>query len=202
MKLEEMSKSNRILIAVLLPLVVIALFTSLYFLNALDDIKKLQNEEKALKEEIEKAQKLASRYEELKALNEQLKRKMEILTQLLPKESEISGVLKKVSEIGLQRGLTVTLWRPQNKNVHPSNEIYEIPVEVGIKGKYHVFGNFFSDISGIERVVNLKKIDLKKGEREPTLLNVHLIAVTYSIIPEEEKQKLKAQKQPQKKDQK
>lgn len=202
MKLEEMSKRNRILISILLPLVIIALFISLYFLNALDDIKKLQNEERALKEEIEKAQKLAARYEELKALNEQLKRKMEILTQLLPKESEISGVLKKVSEIGLQRGLTVTLWRPQNKNVHPSNEIYEIPVEVGIKGKYHVFGNFFSDISGIERVVNLKKIDLKKGEKEPTLLNVHLIAVTYSIIPEEEKQKLKAQKQPQKKDQK
>lgn len=194
MRWEEISKTNRVAISVLLPLVIIALFVSLYFLNALEDTKKLQNEQKALKEEIEKAEKIAARYEELIALNEKLKRKMEVLTQLLPKESEVSGVLKKISEIGLQRGLTVTLWRPQNKNVHPSNEIYEIPVEVGMIGKYHVFGNFFSDISGIERVVNLKKINLKKGEKEPTFLTVHLIAVTYSIIPEEEKIKLKGQK--------
>lgn len=201
MRWEEISKTNRVALSILLPLVILALFVSLYFLNALEDMKKLKNEAKALQEEIDKAQKIASRYEELKALNEQLKRKMEVLSQLLPKESEVSGILKKVSEIGLQRGLTVTLWRPQNKNVHHSNEIYEIPVEVGMKGKYHVFGNFFSDVSGIERVVNLKKIELKKGEKEPTSLSVSLIAVTYSIIPEEEKQKLKGQKQEQKKEQ-
>lgn len=194
MKWEEISKTNRIAISVLLPLIIIALFVSLYFLNALEDIKKLKNEQKVLKEDMEKAEKIAAKYEELKALNEQLKMKMEVFTQFLPKESEVSGVLKKVSEIGLQRGLTVTLWRPQNKNVHPSNEIYEIPVEVGMRGKYHVFGNFFSDISGIERVVNLKKIDFKKGEKDPAFLTVNLIAVTYSIIPEEEKEKLKGKK--------
>lgn len=194
MRWEEISKTNRILLSVLLPLVIIVLFVSLYFLDSIENIKKLQKEEKILKEEIEKAKKIAERYAELKALNEQLKRKMEVLTQLLPKESEVSGVLKRVSEIGLQRGLTITLWRPQNKVVHPSNEIYEIPVEVGMRGKYHVIGNLFSDISGIERVINLKKIELKRGDKEPTLLNVHLTTVTYSIIPEEEKQKLKGQK--------
>lgn len=194
MRWEEISKSNRVALSILFPLAIVALFVSLYFLNALEDIKRLQNERKALKEDIEKAEKIAARYEELKALNEKLTKKMEALTLLLPKESEVSGVLRKISEIGLQRGLTVTLWRPQNKNIHPSNEIYEIPVEVGMIGKYHVFGKFFSDISGIDRVVNLKKINFKKGEKEPTLLTVHMIAVTYSLIPEEEKSKLKVQK--------
>lgn len=195
MNWDELSKTKKILISILLPIVVLVLFYSVYFLPTNEDIQKLKNENRAIKEEIEKAEKIAARHSELKALNEQLMRRMEILTQLLPKESEVSDILKKVSEIGLQRGLTVTLWRPKEKTVHSSKEIYEIPVEVGMRGKYHVFGNFFSDVSGIERLVNLKKIEFKKGDKEPTLLNVNLIAVTYSIIPDEEKQKIKSQKQ-------
>lgn len=195
MNWDELSKTKKILVSILLPIVVLVLFYSVYFLPTNEDIQKLKNENRAIKEEIEKAEKIAARHSELKALNEQLMRRMETLTQLLPKESEVSDILKKVSEIGLQRGLTVTLWRPKEKTVHSSKEIYEIPVEVGMRGKYHVFGNFFSDVSGIERLVNLKKIEFKKGDKEPTLLNVNLIAVTYSIIPDEEKQKIKSQKQ-------
>lgn len=194
MRWDELTTTKKIIISMLLPILILVLFYSLYFSSAFENIKKLQKENIAIKEEIERAQKIAARHEELKALNEQLKKKMEVLTQLLPKESEVSGILKKVSEIGLQRGLTVTLWRPKDKSVHFSKEIYEIPVEVGMRGKYHVFGNFFSDVSEIERIVNLKKIELKRGDKEPTLLNVSLVAVTYSVIPEEEKEKLKSQK--------
>ena len=194
MRWEEISLSKRIALSMLLPIVIFVLFTSLYLLNALEEMMKLKYEEKAIKDEIIKAEKTAARFEELRELNEQLKKKIEILSQLLPTESEVSGVLKKVSEFGLQKGLTVTLWRPQSKNLHPTNEIYEIPVEVVMKGKYHVFGKFFSDITKIERVINLKKIELKRGDKEPTLLFAHLVAVTYSLIPEEEKEKLKGQK--------
>ena len=194
MRWEEISLSKRIALSMLLPIVIFVLFTSLYLLNALEEMMKLKNEEKAIKDEIIKAEKTAARFEELRELNEQLKKKIEILSQLLPTESEVSGVLKKVSEFGLQKGLTVTLWRPQSNNLHPTNEVYEIPVEVVMKGKYHVFGKFFSDITKIERVINLKKIELKRGDKEPTLLSAHLVAVTYSLIPEEEKEKLKGQK--------
>lgn len=194
MKWEELSKSNRIALTVLIPLVIAVLFLSFYLLPTNEELKKLKAENKALQEEIDKANKIAAKYEQLKKLNEELMRKMETLSQLLPKDYEVSAVLKKVSEIGLQRGLIITLWRPKQKEIHQSKEIYEIPVEVSIKGKYHIMGNFFSDITGIERVINLKKIEMKSGQGEPTFLNVNLVAVTYSIIPDEEKKKLKEQK--------
>ncbi|MDI1471123.1 type 4a pilus biogenesis protein PilO [Thermodesulfovibrio sp. 1176] len=194
MKWEELSKSNRIALAVLIPLVIAVLFLSFYLMPTNEELKKLKAENKALQEEIDKANKIAAKYEQLKKLNEELMRKMEALSQLLPKDYEVSAVLKKVSEIGLQRGLIITLWRPKQKEIHQSKEIYEIPVEVSIKGKYHIMGNFFSDITGIERVINLKKIEMKSGQGEPTFLNVNLVAVTYSIIPDEEKKKLKEQK--------
>ncbi|GAB6184051.1 type IV pilus inner membrane component PilO [Thermodesulfovibrio hydrogeniphilus] len=191
---ENLPKSKKILIIILPVLIVGFLFMQLYLLPTLDEIGKLKNENLSVKQEIDKANQVVARYEELKALNEKLQQKMEYLKTLLPKETEVSDVLKKVSELGLQKGLIVLSWKPKDKGVHSSNEIYEIPVEVGMKGKYHTFGSFFADISKIERILNIKKIELKKGDKDPTTLSSNLVAVTYSLIPEEEKKKIQEKK--------
>lgn len=191
---EKLSKTNRILLMILPPIVLIVLFSSIYMLPTLDNIKKLKNDQKNIQEDIEKANIIVSKYEDLKALNEKLQKKMEFLKTLLPKETEVTDVLKMVSQIGLNKGLVVTSWKPKEKTVHSSNEIYEIPVEVGMKGKYHTFGTFFADITKIERIVNIKKMEIKKGDKDPTMLNANLTAVTYSLIPEEEKKKIQQKK--------
>lgn len=191
---EKLSKTNRILLMILPPIVLIVLFSSIYMLPTLDNIKKLKNDQKNIQEDIEKANIIVSKYEDLKALNEKLQKKMEFLKTLLPKETEVTDVLKMVSQIGLNKGLVVTSWKPKEKTVHSSNEIYEIPVEVGMKGKYHTFGTFFADITRIERIVNIKKMEIKKGDKDPTMLNANLTAVTYSLIPEEEKKKIQQKK--------
>ncbi len=191
---ENLPKSKKILIVILPALIVGVLFAQLYLLPTLDEIGKLKNENLSVKQEIEKANQVVGRYEELKALNEKLQQKMEYLKTLLPKETEVSDVLKKVSELGLQKGLIIVSWKPKDKGVHSSNEIYEIPVEVGMRGKYHTFGSFFADISKIERILNIKKIELKKGDKDPTTLSSNIVAVTYSLIPEEEKKKLQEKK--------
>lgn len=194
MNWENLSKTNRILLTVIPCLVLFILFSSVYLLPNLEAIDKLKKEKNSLKEEIEKANMVVNKYEELKALNEQLQKKMEFLANLLPKETEVSDVLKKVSEIGLQKGLVVTSWKPKDKKPHSSNEVYEIPVEVLMRGKYHTFGTFFADITKIERIINIKKMEIKKGDKDPTMLNMNLIAVTYSLIPEEEKKKIQQKK--------
>ncbi len=191
---ENLPKSKKILIMILPALIVAVFFIQLYLLPNLDEIGKLKNENLSLKQDIERANQVVARYEELKALNEKLQQKMEYLKTLLPKETEVSDVLKKISEIGLQKGLIVASWKPKDKVVHVSNEIYEIPVEVGMRGKYHTFGVFFADITKIERILNIKKIELKKGDKDPTILSSNIIAVTYSLIPEEEKKKLQEKK--------
>jgi len=191
---EGLSKSNKILLMILPCLVMFVIFGSVYLLPTIGAINKLKLEQKSLKEEIDKASVVASRYEELKALNERLQKKMEFLKTLLPKETEVSDVLKKVSEIALQKELVVTSWKPKEKATHSSNEVYEIPVEVSMRGKYHTFGTFFADITKIERIINIKKMELKKGDKDPTVLNANLTAVTYSLIPEEEKKKIHQKK--------
>ncbi len=191
---ESLSKSNRILLIIIPCLVLFVFFSSVYLLPNLETIDKLKKEKNILKEDIDKANMVVKKYEELKVLNEQLQKKMEFLTSLLPKETEVSDVLKKVSEIGLQKGLVVTSWKPKDKNLHSSNEVYEIPVEVTMRGRYHTFGTFFADITKIERIINIKKMEIKKGDKDPAMLNMNLIAVTYSLIPEEEKKKIQQKK--------
>ena len=188
---ESLSKRNKILLMTLPSLLFIAIFISVYLLQSIETINKLKAEREGLNEEIQRANMIVNKYEELKILNVELQKKMEFLKSLLPKETEVSDVLKKVSEMGLQKGLIVTSWKPKDKKIHSSNEIYEIPVEVGMLGKYHTFGIFFADITKIERILNIKKMELKRGDKDPTMLNANIVAVTYSLIPEEEKKKVK-----------
>lgn len=194
MEWESLSKNNKILLMTLIPLMLIVLFTSVYLLPNLDTINKLKKEKASLQEEIDKANLIVNKYEELKLLNAELQKKMNFLKTLLPKETEVTDVLKKVSEIGLQKGLVITSWKPRNKQIHSSNEVYEIPVEVGMRGKYHTFGIFFADITNIQRILNIKKMEIRRGDKDPTMLNANLIAVTYSLIPDEEKQKIQQKK--------
>ncbi len=204
MDLTKFSGRNRILIMLIIPLAILALFYSLYFAESMDTISKLKKENEAIKQEIDKANQLAARYEKIKAINLELQKKMDYLIGLLPKETEVSGLLKRVSELGIQQGLQVTLWRPKDKVVHESKEIYQLPVEVKMRGKYHSFGLFFSEIAKIERVVNVNSFEFKAGnidergelrkEGEPTNINANLMIATYSLIPEEEKKKLKEEK--------
>lgn len=203
MDLSGLSGRNRILIMIVLPLAILALFYSLYFSSNMDTITKLKKENDAIKYEIEKANKFVAKYEEIKAANMELQKKMEYLKTLLPKEAEVSDVLKRVSEQGIQKGLQVTLWRPKGKVIHESKEIYQIPVEVKMRGKYHTFGSFFAEIAKIERVINVNTIEFKAGNIDdrgevkagidPTTLNANLTITTYSLIPEEEKKKKEEQ---------
>jgi len=37
-------------------------------------------------------------------------------------------------------------------------------------------------------------MEIRRGDKDPTMLNANLIAVTYSLIPDEEKQKIQQKK--------
>lgn len=200
MDMSNLSPKNRIILMILIPLIVIALFYTFYLADTMDQITKLKKDNDALKMEIDRANQIALRYEQIKATNQELLKKMDYLKTLLPHETEVSDLLKKVSEQGIQKGLQVNLWRPKGKLVHESKEIYQIPIEVKMRGKYHTFGSFFAEIAKIERIVNVQSIELRagtvdekgeiRGGVDPTNLFANLTITTYSIIPDEEKKKL------------
>jgi type IV pilus assembly protein PilO len=192
--IETLPPAKKKLLLVLPPLIIIVLFAVLLIMPAFEERGKLATEVEKQNNEIQTAQKNAAKLSTLMAENERLKNKLFELQMQLPEEKEVTGLLKQVSELGVKSGLQIISWKPKNKVVHPSKEVYEIPVEVEMRGNYHRFGQFFSNITKLSRVVNISNINIKTADQKQkaAVLNVSFTAMTYSMIPEKERQEMAA----------
>jgi type IV pilus assembly protein PilO len=194
--LSNLSTGQKALIVALPSLLIIAAAVFFFILPSIESTNRLSAEIKRQQEEIKIAQQKSAGLPALMAENERLRRNLSDLEIQLPEEREVSGLLKQVSELGVRSGLQVVAWKPKEKAVHPSREVYAIPVEVDMRGNYHRFGQFFSNITSLNRIVNIeniavKMVDAKQQKGTPSLA-VGFTAVTYSSIPEEEKKELAA----------
>jgi type IV pilus assembly protein PilO len=201
---ETLPPARKKLLLVLPPLIIIILFAVLFIMPAFEERGRLSAEVEKQNNEIQTAQKNAAKLSTLIAENEKLKSKLFDLQMQLPEEREVSGLLKQVSELGIKSGLQIVSWKPKDKIVHPSKEVYEIPVEVEMQGYYHRFGQFFSNITKLNRVVNISNINIKTGDhkQKSAVLNVSFTAMTYSMIPDKEKQAMAAKEKEKEKEKK
>lgn len=190
--IENLPPAKKKLLLVLPPVTIVVLFVVFLIMPAFEERGRLVSEVEKQNNEIQTAQKNAAKLSALIAENERLKNKLLELQMQLPEEKEVSGLLKQVSELGIKSGLQVISWKPRAKVVHPSKEVYEIPVDVEMRGNYHKFGQFFSNITRLNRVVNISNISMKTAEQKQkvAILNVSFTAMTYSLIPDKEKKEL------------
>lgn len=193
--IETLSPLKRNLLLLVPPVLILAVAFFLLIQPATEEIVVLTAEVDKQNAEIRVAEQKAAKLSELMAENERLKKSLAELQLQLPVEREVSSLLKQVSELGIASGLQVVVWKPREKTVHPSQEVYEIPVEVEMRGQYHRLGQFFSTITGLDRIVNASNINMKqtgqKVSKGGAELNVTFTAMTYSVIPENERQALK-----------
>ncbi|HAK87777.1 MAG: hypothetical protein A2077_06725 [Nitrospirae bacterium GWC2_46_6] len=204
MDVQNLPPAKKKLLLVLPPLVIIFVFVYFLIMPAIEEKGKLSAEVEKQNKEIQAAQQSAGRLPALMAENEKLTAKLMEVQVQLPEEKEVSGLLKQVSELGIKSGLQILLWKPKEKVVHPSREIYEINVDVQMRGNYHRFGQFFSNVTKLNRIVNISNINIRMVEQKQqrgagSVLNVGFNAVTYSLIPEKERKELeKAAKEKEK----
>lgn len=184
------------LLIILPPLLIIGLFVYLLIMPALGEMDKLKEQLEKQNKDIAELKRNAASLPALKRENERLKSVLTELQMQLPEEKEVSGLLKQVSELGIKSGLQIASWKPAARTIHSSKEVYEIPVEVEMRGTYHLFGQFFSNITKLNRIVNLSNIVMRAAVQKtpkdqiPGLLNVNFTGLTYSLIPEKEKREL------------
>jgi len=151
------------------------------------EIKALENKISAQVNEIAKNDSKAAKLSELTAENERLRKRLVELKEQLPEEKEVSSLLKQVSDLCINSGLEIALWKPEEKKTHPSGIVYEIPVKIELAGSYHNLGYFFSSLTRLNRIINLSDIRLSepKTEKEKVIVRVAFTATTFSAIPEE-----------------
>ncbi len=209
--IENMPPLNRRLLLILPSLIIIALSVYFFIMPLFEEQKMLSEEVKKQQDDISIAQQKTAKLPALIAENRRLQDKLTELQMQLPEEKEVSPLLRQVSLLGIRSGLEVLLWKPKEKSVHASKQVFEIPVEVEMRGAYHNFGQFFSGIIKLSRIVNMPDMKIvittdpklqkkqKKDKKDKSALKASLIAKTYSIITEKDKKELEAAEKEKKK---
>ncbi|MEJ2695314.1 MAG: type 4a pilus biogenesis protein PilO [Candidatus Sulfobium sp.] len=178
----------RIIIAVLPAVLISAIVIIFMVMPRQKEIKQLDARLDKQNNEIAAAQAKVARLDVLIKENERLKVRWDELKQQLPEESEVSGLLKQVSDKSLASGLDMRSWRPGSKRVYPGGVVYEIPVSVQVSGTFHNFGGFLGSLTRLNRIVNVNNIQMgsPKLKGGSSILQISFTAATYSAIPEKE----------------
>lgn len=191
-KISDLTKIQRIAICVATVVVVVGLFVYFLYMPKYEEIGKLKkniaDQEALLKKTKQNAQQFG-KYQKLMA---EKQAEFNVASRALPLTKEIPSLLTNISQHGKDAGLEFLLFKP--KKVVKKNFYAEIPVQMKLSGTYHQLGVFFDRLAGMNRIVNIKKFDLK-GKKKGSLLNISCIAETYKFIePSKAKGKKKKKK--------
>lgn len=138
---------------------------------------------KTLRENLEVTKGIQDIEEELKRINLNL---LHAQAQL-PTEKEIPSLLAKISDLGSLVGLEFLLFQPQPEV--PTEFYNEVPIDIVIKGNYHMVAQFFDLIAHLSRIVNISDINMTNPEfiNKNVILKTSCIATTFRFIPKKAK---------------
>lgn len=198
--IDSLPKQQKQLLLIVLPILITALVGYFVCYPLYEDMDKLQKETDKQQKEIESAKVKSAHLPRVKAEYTKVFSELKELEQQLPEEKEVSGLLKKVSELGTKSELQVLKWKPKDKALHSSKEVYEIPVEVELRGQYHSFGQFYGNITKLERIVNVSDINMVNAgiKTRPNELKLSCMITTYSVLTDKEREEIKKKEQEEK----
>jgi type IV pilus assembly protein PilO len=183
------------------PVVFHIFFISLFFLVAtgagfyflvweeqMPRLEKAQREEVELKQSFEAKQRKAANFDSYKAQLAEIESSFGTMLRQLPGKTEIPNLLVDISQTGLAAGLQEELFQPMEEL---RRDFYaEKPIKIRLRGDYHEFGRFVSDIAALPRIVTLHDIEIERvsEESQGQELVLNVTAKTYRYLDEEQEQ--------------
>jgi len=150
-------------------------------------LERAEQEEQELRVVFENKQKKAVNFDSYKEQLVEIERSFGTMLRQLPGKTEIPNLLVDISQTGLAAGLQEELFQPVNEL---QKDFYaEKPIKIRLKGQYHEFGKFVSDIAALPRIVTLHDIAIKQdlsGDSSKGELILNVTAKTYRYLDEEE----------------
>lgn len=172
---------------VLIAVVAIGVLALGYFLDIQaqqENLDRITNEEKRLKEDFEFKQAKAANLEAYKAQMVEMEDSFGAMIRQLPSKTEVEDLLIDISQTGLASGIEFQLFKPlAEKHI----EFYaELPITLKMTGTYHQFGEFASGIAALPRIVTLENISITGGKGKKVNLTMNVTAKTYRYLDESE----------------
>ena len=167
----------KVVLAVFLAIVVLALSYTMLVSDKLDLLSAAKIQETKLKNEYSAKYHVSANLELFEAQMLEAESLFALQLKSLPESHEIPGLLDDITFVGTSSGLDFVKlnWQPEI-----AQEIYiELPIDIEVLGSYHSFGNFVSKIAGLPRIVTLHDFTIEQVPQTADLLRLKLQAKTY-----------------------
>ncbi len=151
----------------------------------LEELKKVEKKEFALKSVFEEKAAKAANLEAYKQQLDEMRQSFGALLRQLPNKTEIETLLTDISQTGISSGLEIELFKPEG--LIPKDFYAEYPIKLKVTGRYHQFAQFVSGVAALPRIVTLQNIEVEPADKEGGVkLAMELTAVTYQYLDETE----------------
>lgn len=175
---KERSRREKVLILLISILLPIFLFYKLYYEARQERIIKLKDEIKNIELDIAKYESYVKKEKEVEFKLKEREKFLKEVQEILLTEEEIPQLLKDISKLIKKNKLELLIFSPK---IETERDYYnEITVEIQIKGNYKDIINFLNDITRIQRVVNINKMEFTSSEGEEKIVFKGTI-VTYKF---------------------
>jgi len=145
--------------------------------HQLADLDKAVKKESELKDAFKAKQLKAINLDAYKQQMADMERSFGAMLRQLPSKTEVAELLVDISQAGLGNGLEFELFKPLAET--PAEFYAELPIDVKVRGNYHDFGNFVSDVAALPRIVTLHNIKISAKGNE---LSMSTTAKTYRYL--------------------
>jgi len=168
---------------------VVVVGVGFYFLvynEQMPRLERAEQEERELRASFEQKQKKAVNFAAYQEQLVEIERSFGAMLTQLPGKTEIPNLLVDISQTGLAAGLQEELFQPLSEI---QKDFYaEKPIKIRLKGSYHEFGKFVSDIAALPRIVTLHDIEIgrESGDSTGEDLVLKVTAKTYRYMEDEE----------------
>jgi type IV pilus assembly protein PilO len=167
--------------------IAVAVFAFVYFIHMpkSNEIKKLDTEIAQLQAKIAENNAKIAKLDQLRAEVKSLEVRLKILTEQLPPENEVSGLLRQIQGLVNKAGLILKLWKPDKRRPHSSGLYEEIPINMDLVGGYHNVALFFDSVSKLTRIVNMLNVKMdqaKPGAGNAIDINIKVIGMTFAAV--------------------
>ena len=175
-KIGEWGDAPKLVLAIFLAVLMLVGGFYLFIIDRLSELDRLSQEEVTLKESYQSKYHVVANLELFQQQMDEAEALFANQLKSLPESHETPGLLDDITFIGTTSGLDFETiqWQPEI-----TRDIYiELPIKMEVKGTYHDFGNFFSKVAGLPRIVTLHDFDIKMIEGSESL-KLKLEAKTY-----------------------
>ena len=186
-KIGQLSRLQRILIAVGTGIVIVGIFIYFFCMPQFKEIERLRQEISSSKKELKEIKQKAAQLDHYREKMEAARAKFTIVSRALPLKNEVPSLLTSVSQAGKDSGLSFLLFEPRSEK---KQDFYaELPLNMKLSGSYHDLGEFFDKLAHMPRIVNVKHFKLSSGKKSAAELDIECTAETYKFVESSGKNK-------------